>query len=78
MLTMERKLKEGELLRASEVKGALQSLCRMTRDRILALPRRIAPILVGHDERSISNLLDQELREALTTLIEKDMTPGAK
>jgi phage terminase Nu1 subunit (DNA packaging protein) len=62
----------GQVLDAEEAKKALTDVALATRDRILSVPRRVAPELVGiQDESVIVDKLYRELETALLSLSEK-------
>ena len=66
---LELKKKKGELINAEDTKKTIIDVCRTTRDRLLAIPRRVAPMVVGvDDERKAANLLYQEIELALQSL----------
>lgn len=44
---------------------------RLIRDRILQIPKRLAPMLIGLNERQVANKLQDELTLALTALKEE-------
>ena len=65
----ELKLKEaeGKLIDAVAAKKAFMDVGVAVRDRLLALPQRLAPLLVGmNDEVAVSNILNNELQVALS------------
>lgn len=65
--------KQGELLDAATVRKEAFELGRRTRDRVLAIPARLASSLRAalkeDDDRAVERLLDAELRAALKDLV---------
>jgi len=58
--------KSGELVRVADVKSAWFGISRLLRDRILALPDRLAPLLAPEtNQKAIREMLDAELRAVL-------------
>jgi terminase small subunit / prophage DNA-packing protein len=57
----------GELLAANEVVRKWSDILRTVRDRLLALPGRVAT-QIPHLKRSDTAILDREIRDALTEL----------
>lgn len=78
LVQMDRRQREGELLVAAEVKERIFTLCRLTRDRILTIPNRIAPKLVGlEDQRQISRKIRNEIEAVLLNLVfDRDEAKG--
>jgi hypothetical protein len=67
----------GELVRASEVKIAAFNHSRMLRDRILAVPDRVASIVASEsDAAKCHSILAEELRKALNEAAD-DAVSGA-
>lgn len=61
--------RKGELLDAQEVRRRIARLVAETRDAILNVPAKVAPILVGMKNAvEVENLLQKELNESLTSL----------
>jgi hypothetical protein len=61
--------KAGKLCRIDDVKRAAQETARVTRDAILAMPDRLAPVLAAEtDHHKIRELLIKEFHNALTNL----------
>jgi len=59
----------GKLVRIEDVKRAASSTSRVTRDLLLTIPNRLAPILASEtDINKINKLLTQEIRQALESL----------
>lgn len=59
----------GQLIRVEAIKAALARRISATRDALLQLPHRLAPVLAAETEMErIRHLLDAELRQALTEL----------
>lgn len=68
------KLKE-ELLDAHEVKRAWIDAATRCRQRMMEIPARVAPQLVGEtDEKRVNRIIDGEIRAALTLIADE---PGA-
>lgn len=60
---------EGKLIDAEATKKAFTDVAVATRDRLLALPQRVAPSLVGlGDETQVTNILNNEVQLALSGL----------
>lgn len=61
--------KQESVLNAEETETTIIELCRTTRDRILGIPKRVAPMVAGlDDERKIARLIHDELETALKGL----------
>ena len=60
--------KTGELVRADEVRKEAYQRWRVTRDRLLAVPARVAPTLAGADIKTIQSTLHEAFVEALQEL----------
>ena len=63
----------GKLVNKAEVDVKTFNLARQLRDRLQLIPRKLAPLLVAAvvkqpDVREVEDMLDAELREALTAL----------
>lgn len=66
---MVNQLKRGELLPAAEVRAAGEAMIAASRARLLALPSRVAPEVVGVDGLAqVVGILDDAVREALEEL----------
>ena len=62
-------LAEGRVVDADEVRSEAFMCARITRDRLLALPERLAPVLIGVDQvDDIHDILEAEIRSALESL----------
>lgn len=60
---------EGKLIRVEAIRAAWAKRISATRDALLQLPHRIAPVLAAEtDIERVSHILDAELRQALTDL----------
>lgn len=60
---------EGKLIRVEAIRAAWAKRISATRDALLQLPHRLAPVLAAETEMErVSQLLDVELRQALTEL----------
>ncbi len=60
---------EGKLIRVEAIRAAWAKRISATRDALLQLPHRLAPVLAAETEMErVSHLLDAELRQALTEL----------
>jgi len=64
----EAKVKTGELIAVAEVRRQADQAGRSTRDAVLALPDRVASMLVGRTEREIVVELRRECRELLNSI----------
>jgi hypothetical protein len=61
--------RSGKLVDADEVRAQLFGLSRRTRDTLMGLPDRLAPLLVGlTDQAIVHQLLTQELQASLAEL----------
>ncbi len=61
--------RNGDLLRADEVRVEAFNTARRVRDRLLTIPFRVASVLAAEtDERKIEGILNQELRNAMEEL----------
>ena len=59
----------GDLIRMMSVKTALAAVFATTRDALLQMPARLAPLLAADaDTASVQNTLYAEIHHALTTL----------
>lgn len=60
---------EGKLIRVEAIRAAWAKRISATRDALLQLPHRMAPVLAAEtDMERVSHILDAELRQALTDL----------
>lgn len=60
----------GQLIRVEAIKAAWAKRISATRDALLQLPHRLAPVLAAETEMErVSHLLDAELRQCLHDLI---------
>lgn len=60
----------GTLTVSADVKDAAFKAARTVRDRLLAIPRRLAPLLTAEtDERTIEEMLREEITQALSSLV---------
>lgn len=60
---------EGKLIRVEAIRAAWSKRISATRDALLQLPHRLAPVLAAETEMErVSQLIDVELRQALTEL----------
>jgi hypothetical protein len=57
--------KRRDLLPIAEVKADADRQARIVRDTLLALPDRVAALLIGLDERQMAQVLRAEVRAAL-------------
>jgi hypothetical protein len=57
--------KRRDLLPVAEVKADADRQARIVRDTLLALPDRVAALLIGLDERQMAQVLRAEVRAAL-------------
>jgi hypothetical protein len=63
--------RSGKLVDAEEVASAITTMTMGTRDGLLAIPSRIAPILAAEtDEHQVYQILDEEIRRTLGSLSE--------
>jgi hypothetical protein len=61
--------RSGKLVDSEEVASAITTMVLGTRDGLLAIPRRVAPILAAEtDEREVYKILDEEIRRTLGAL----------
>lgn len=64
--------KVGTLTVSADVKDAAFKAARTVRDRLLSIPRRLAPLLTAEtDERTIEEMLREEITQALSSLVEE-------
>ena len=69
MAELELQEKLGQALDAKQVKTMIFEKCRVTRDRILATAKRVAPAVIGlTDERKVARVIYEELEKALEAL----------
>ena len=60
---------EGKLIRVDAIRAAWAKRIASTRDALMQLPHRLAPVLaVESDMERVGNVLDEALRQALTEL----------
>jgi len=79
MAEMEMRAKEGHLLDADKIRDGLIQIFGTARNRLLAIPRRLAPTLIGiTDERAIADVLNQAIEEALISLCDTDIQKPAQ
>ena len=65
--------KQGSLVSVEAVQKELAAMVTITRDRILGVPRRVAPIVMGkQDENEVADEIYHELENALKSLAQKD------
>lgn len=74
---IERLEKERSLVSVEEAKKEFFECSRTIRDRVLQLPKRLAPMLVGLEQRQITIKLQDELTAALFGL-EKEILQGGE
>lgn len=68
-LSLENRVRRGELVEASEVKLGWMSIVMKVRTRLMGLPASIAPLIAVEDDPAIcQSLLDDHVREALDEL----------
>ena len=71
------KIEAGEFLPAEEVKEAAFKRARITRDSLLNIPDRIAPLLaVEQNPQKVHKILSDEIRLALENLAGAKPQPG--
>lgn len=75
MAEIELKKLQRSVVSVEEAKKEFFDCSRLIRDKILQLPKRLAPMLVGLDQRNIAIKLQDELTAALAGL-EKDILAG--
>jgi phage terminase Nu1 subunit (DNA packaging protein) len=82
LLSAEAELKELELARErgefaaiTDFEKVITELVVTTKARILAIPSRLAPQLVGEDRLKIESRLEKELKETLSTLSKNGHKP---
>lgn len=67
------KVREGKLHEAEDVEFALTGMIVTFRNRLLSIPSKLAPQLIGVNSiAEIQTVIDTELREAMTELSEYD------
>lgn len=70
---LELKVREGKLHEAEDVEFALTGMLVTFRNRLLSIPSKLAPQLIGVNSiAEIQTVIDTELREAMTELSEYD------
>jgi hypothetical protein len=62
--------KRGDLMPMAEVQASADQAARIVRDAFLALPDRVAALLIGQDERQMAAILRAEVRAALQRISE--------
>lgn len=63
----------GELIRVDAMRAAWAKRITATRDALLQLPHRLAPVLAAQSDMvKIGQLMDAELRQALTELVKAE------
>lgn len=79
LVTAQAELKEaelaenrGELHRSSAVAKVWTDNVINAKTRLLAIPKKLPPVLVGQDVKTIQKKLEDEIREALTELADYD------
>ncbi len=73
MAEMELAAMKGEMHRSEDVKLVMNDMIAAFRSRILVMPPKIAPQLIGlTDLAAVRSVLDRECREALTELSDYD------
>ena len=66
--------RSGELIRVESVRSALASLVSSTREAILQVPARVAPVLaVENDPARLHDVLMEELQQALSQLASSEI-----
>ena len=66
--------RSGTLVDAEEVARSITTMTVGTRDGLLAIPCRIAPILAAEtDERQVYQILDEEIRRTLGSLLSENL-----
>jgi hypothetical protein len=69
---------EGKLIRSDAIRSAWSRKIATTRDALLQIPHRLAPILAAEaDMERVGQLLEDELRQALAELSRTDATETA-
>jgi hypothetical protein len=67
----------GLLIRADAVRSAMANKISATRDALLQIPARAAPLLAAeNDIDKVSELLESEIRQALAQLLEQKQGEG--
>ena len=67
---LEVRQKQAELVEASAVRRDADRAARIVRDTLLALPDRVAALLIGLDERQMATVLRNEVKAALLRISE--------
>ena len=82
LLSAEAELKQLELARErgefaaiTDFEKVITEMVVTTKARILAIPSRLAPLLVGEDRLEIESRLEKELKETLSTLSKNGHKP---
>lgn len=70
---------EGKLIRVDAIRAAWAKRISSTRDALMQLPHRLAPVLaVESDMERVGNVLDEALRQALTELSRDAIGPAGQ
>lgn len=70
---------EGKLIRVDAIRAAWAKRISSTRDALMQLPHRLAPVLaVENDMERVGNVLDEALRQALTELSRDAIGPAGQ
>lgn len=70
---------EGKLIRVDAIRAAWAKRISSTRDALMQLPHRLAPVLaVESDMEVVGNVLDEALRQALTELSRDAIGPAGR
>lgn len=70
---------EGKLIRVDAIRAAWAKRIASTRDALMQLPHRLAPVLaVENDMERVGNVLDEALRQALTELSRDAIGPAGQ
>lgn len=69
---------QGKLIRVEAIRAAWARRVAATRDALLQIPHRVAPVLAAEDDLDrIGRVLDDELRQALAELSRAEVVGGA-
>lgn len=73
-LRIEIEAKQGSLIDLQVAREEWGDACRNIRQRLLAIPSRVAPLMAGLDAPSARDILDSDIRRCLVDLARGDLT----